>query len=293
MPAVGGQQDRGRLAAGRVDDDHRQVGRRRPGGPHRLERRERVAQVGGHADVAEPELGDPLDRLRVDVDGDERRRPPRVAGRGQRQLAGVPGAEHADGARRRREVARLRAGGADVVDLERVAERQVVGHRRPAGALEDVRGPVDLDLGGVGIEAGDRVEPQRGQRQRAERRDPRRRSRGGSREALADRGRRCRAGCRPSRSRGCASCRARRRSRGSARPSARGRLAARSRRLRKRGRVEAQPLDRDLELVRADRARRLEALGRLRQRPAAASSTRSAPSRSLISSAIPVFMNDR
>ena len=34
----------------------------------------------------------------------------------------------------------------------------------------------------------------------------------------------------------------------------------------KRGRVEAEPLDGDLELVRAHRARRVEALGRLRQR---------------------------
>ena len=71
-----------------------------PGGAQRLERGERVAQVGGDADVAEPERRDALDRVRVDVDRDHRSALHRIAGGGERQLAGVPGAEHADGARR-------------------------------------------------------------------------------------------------------------------------------------------------------------------------------------------------
>ena len=66
-----------------------------------------------------------------------------------------------------------RAGGADVVDLERHLERKVVRDRRPARAPADVGGARDLDLGVARVEAGDRVQPQRRQGQRGEGDDPR------------------------------------------------------------------------------------------------------------------------
>ena len=86
-----------RIAAGsqprRVDDDDGQVGRRRPGGAQRLERRERIAQVGGDADVAEPELADarrPRRRRRRRRRASARRsrrgrRPARACRRGRRR----------------------------------------------------------------------------------------------------------------------------------------------------------------------------------------------------------------
>ena len=105
------------------------------------------------ADVAEAERRDALDRVRVDVHGDHGPALHRVARGGQRQLAGVPGAEHAHRAVARRQGAGLRGGRADVVDLERRRQRQVVGHRRPRRPVEHVCGARDLDLRGGGIEA--------------------------------------------------------------------------------------------------------------------------------------------
>ena len=109
----------------------------RPGRGDRLEGAERVAEVGDDADVAEPERGDPVDRRGVDVDGDERAAGRRVAGGGERELAGVARPEDADGpAVCRREVAGVRAGAVDVVELDRRSTRDVVGQRPPGRARE-------------------------------------------------------------------------------------------------------------------------------------------------------------
>ena len=179
-----------------------------------------------------------------------------VARRGERQLAGVAGAEHAHGAAvAGHQLADLRGGGADVEELERrlsAAGRRAAAPR--ARARRRTRSRVDLDLGRVGVEPGDLVEAQRGERERAEGRRSARRP-AAARRGARRRPRPCRSGSRRSRCRGCASCRARRRSRGSARPSARGRRRSAAADLAVRGRVEAQPLDRDLELVRPHRAR--------------------------------------
>ena len=89
---------------------------------------------------------------------------------------------------------------------------------------------------------------------------------GGELEALADRGRRCRAGRRRSRSRGCASCRARRRSRRSARH--RVRVAARRARGCSRNEVESRQRRSTATSNSAGRtgAGGVEPLGGLRQR---------------------------
>ena len=171
----------------------------------------------------------------------------------------------------------VRAGGADVVELERGRQRQVVGHRPPRRAVEDVGGAGHLDLRRVGVEpvtASSRSGVSVSERERD---DPLARPRAGRAVALADGGHRpeqdpARVGL------GVVHLAARaRRSRGSARPS------APARRRSARGCCEARS-----SRGRAARPRpraRTAAPGRRRRgaRPAAAarrrgSSTLSAPS---------------
>ena len=94
-----------------------------PARAHRVERRERVAQVGADADVAEAQGGDPIDGLGVDVDGDQRPALRRLACRRERQLAGVAGPQDTHRVAGPRQLTGLRCGGADVVDLERGRRR--------------------------------------------------------------------------------------------------------------------------------------------------------------------------
>ena len=129
-----------------------------------------------------------VDFAGIDVDGDDRCAPPASRAAASASLPACPAPSDADRAapghqrrgsgmrprRRRRSRARRR-------------QRQIVGNASPGGALEDVRGARDLDLGRVrDRRSRDRVEAQRRKRQRAERDDCAPRSRAETREALPD-----------------------------------------------------------------------------------------------------------
>ena len=194
----------------RVDDHDGQVGRPDAGvAADRVERGERVAQVGGDARCrrgrarATASTASASTSTQTSVASGAASR---AAARESLPAWPAPSTQTVAAAGRERP--HLRRRGADVEQLERPVVGNVGGHQCPTGAIEEVRGPGHLDLGGVGVDAVDRVESQRDQRQRGEARDA-----GTDLGRVGDAARRpprpCRAGCRRSRSPGCASCRGR------------------------------------------------------------------------------------
>ena len=260
-----------------------------PAARDRLDRRERVAQVGGDADVAEPERRDPLDRLGVDVDRDQGRRRPRgpppapACPRGRRRArrrcrlrrqrrasarprrrrrrprapspaAGRRGSAPTPRARTRRRCPRPRPGASRGRDAVTASRRSGVSVSEPSVAT---RSPSARRRGEALADGRDRAEQDAaGVGLRVVHLAPRR-------DDLED----------PRRH-----------------PL---RVAARALAdVAVRGRVEAEPLDRHLELVgphRGPGSRRSAGCGSAPR----GSSTRSAPSCAVISTAVSVFMNDR
>ena len=215
---------------------------------------------------AEP--GDQLDRLRVDVDGDHGAAVHRLARRRHRQLAGVAGAEDADRARLRGEIAGVGGGGVDVVDLERGLP--AAGRRGPVPTARGrrrrrCRSPRPAARPGRGAAIRSSRSGVRVSEARVTMRSP---IGGGEPSALADVDATV-----PSRTppesvsglcilpRAATISRIRSPIRSGSPPHALADLAV-------GGRVDAETLDRDLELERPHRAGGVEALGRLGQRAA-------------------------
>ena len=105
---------------------------RRPNG---FEGAERIAQIGCDPDVAEPEPRRPVDFAGVGVNGHDCA-PAGVAGGGERQFAGMPGAQCVHGAAPGRQRPGLGCGRADVVDRERGVVGRSSGTRAQAARSE-------------------------------------------------------------------------------------------------------------------------------------------------------------
>ena len=211
---IGREQDRGGFAVASVDDDHGQVGARHAGVLERL--RSASSALRRSARIATShrfEASGPLADALVGVDQNDAAAggsASRAAARASRP-AWPPPSTSTVRVSPIDQRARLRGGVAHVERRQGGVERDVVRIGDPRQARGQVRGAGDGHVRAVAVDLADRLQPQRSQRQRHHRHDPR-----ADRWRVREVARRppgpFRSGSRPTPSPGCTSCPARRRS---------------------------------------------------------------------------------
>ena len=135
--------------------------------------RDRVGRVHLEREVAEPGVAHGLERAGGRIRGDEGAlRPEHLARAGEHEGPGLPGADHEHALARREEPRRERGRPAHVERGERDLLREIVREARPRPRREQDRLAVAVHPLERGPDRADPVEPQRGEGERDERHDP-------------------------------------------------------------------------------------------------------------------------